>query len=40
MKEETVIKNHNDTVIFVKLFENNILCTASWDGSFTIWINE
>ena len=40
MKEETIIKNHDDTVIFVKLFENNILCTASWDGSFTIWINE
>ena len=36
--EETILKSHDDTIIFVKLFHNNYLCTSSWDGSFNIWV--
>lgn len=38
-EEEKVLCGHNDTVIFVKSFSNNSLCSSSWDGSLMIWDN-
>lgn len=39
LEEEKVLCGHNDTVIFVKSFSNNSLCSSSWDGSLMIWEN-